>query len=267
MSYKFKDIVNAYKKIGIAKGDNVLVKGDLRYLGNFNDLKFNYKITEAHFRALSEIIDLKKGTIIVSTASESLCNSSVPFDIVKTKSERGSFSEYVRKLRESRRSFHPFNSHTSIGKFSKFICSNNSKNSFGADTPKDRMLKCNTKYITIGLPPRLTCSFIHHAEMLMGVPYRYTKEFLHPIKTQNGTKKKYFYMYVCYKNLNLNRNLNINLFKFLKKQKLNIRSVKIGEGKVYSYDCNKFVNLSCLYLRQNIYGWLTKPPKKRPYAK
>ena len=41
MSYKFKDIVNAYKKIGIAKGDNVLVKGDLRYLGNFNDLKFN----------------------------------------------------------------------------------------------------------------------------------------------------------------------------------------------------------------------------------
>ena len=85
MSYKFKDIVNAYKKIGIAKGDNVLVKGDLRYLGNFNDLKFNYKITEAHFRALSEIIDLKKGTIIVSTASESLCNSSVPFDIVKTK--------------------------------------------------------------------------------------------------------------------------------------------------------------------------------------
>jgi aminoglycoside 3-N-acetyltransferase len=267
MSYKFKDIINAYKKIGIKKGDNVLVKGDLRYLGNLNDKKYNYEITEAHFKALSQIIDLKKGTIIVSTASESLCNSSVPFDIFKTKSERGSFSEYVRNLRGSHRSFHPFNSHTSIGKFSKFICSNNSKNSFGADTPKDRMLKCNTKYVTIGLQPRLTCSFIHHAEMMIGVPYRYTKEFFHPIKTQNGTKKIFFYMYVCYKNLNLNRNLNVNLFKFLKKKKLNIRSIKLGEGKVYSYDCNKFVNLSCLYLRQNIYGWLTSPPKKRPYAK
>jgi len=267
MSYKFKDIVNSYKKIGIVKGDNVLVKGDLRYLGNLDDGKLNTNIAEAHFRALSQIIDLKKGTIIVSTASESLCNTNMPFDINKTKSERGSLSEFVRKIRGSRRSFHPFNSHTSIGKYSKFICSNNSKNSFGADTPKDRMLKRNTKYVTIGLPPRLTCSFIHHAEMLMGVPYRYTKEFLHPIKTKNGIKREYFYMYVCYRNLDLKRNLNDNLFKFLKKQKLKIKSSKIGEGKVFSYDCNEFVNLSCLYLRKNIYGWLSNPPKKRPYAK
>ncbi len=267
MSYEFKNIIDTYKRIGIKKGDNVLVKGDLRYLGSFKSNKTKQKITEAHYEALSEIIDLKKGTIIVSTASESLCNTNMPFDIDQTKSERGSFSEFVRKLKGSKRSLHPFNSHTSIGKYSKYICSNNSRNSFGADTPKDRMLNLNTKYVIIGLPPRLTCSYIHHAEMLMGVPYRYTKEFFHPIKTKNKIKKEYFYMYVCYRNLNLKRNLNINLFKFLIKNKLKIKSSKLGEGKVYSYDCKKFVELSCSYLKKNIYGWLNNPPKKRPYAK
>jgi len=267
MSYKFKDIVGSYKRIGIKKGDNVLIKGDLRYLGNYKNDNTKIEITEAHFKALSKIIDLKKGTITVSTASESICNTNTPFDINKTKSERGSFSEFVRNLKGSKRSFHPFNSHTSIGKYSKFICSNNSRNSFGANTPKDRMLKLNTKYLIIGLPPRLTCSYIHHAEMLMGVPYRYTKEFLHPIKTNSIVKKEYFYMYVCYQNLNLKRNLNVNLFNFLKKNKLKIKSSRLGEGKVFSYDCNEFVNLSCLYLRKNIYGWLNNPPKKRPYAK
>ena len=113
----------------------------------------------------------------------------------------------------------------------------------------------------------MTCSYIHHAEMLCGVPYRYTKEFLHPIKTSKGIKNKLFYMFVCYKNTDLERNININLFKFMRKQGLKIRTAKLGGGKIYSYDCNKFVDLACLYLKENIYGWLTKAPRKRPYAK
>ena len=64
MSYEFKNIIDTYKRIGIKKGDNVLVKGDLRYLGSFKSNKTKQKITEAHYKALSEIIDLKKGTII-----------------------------------------------------------------------------------------------------------------------------------------------------------------------------------------------------------
>ena len=264
MSYNFEQLLYAFKKIGVKKGDNILVKGDLRYLGKFTD---NQKIAQSHFEALSKIIDLKKGTIIVSTASESLCNTNIPFDINNTKSERGAFSEFIRKQKKSIRSMHPFNSHCSIGKFSKYICLNNSKNSFGAESPKDRMLKINTKYLSVGLPPRLTCSFIHHAEMLMGVPYRYTKEFYHPIKRDKKIRKELFYMFVCYKNIDIKRNLNIKLFNYLKRKKLKINSSKLGEGKIYLYDCNDFVNKSKLYLKDNIYGWLDKSPNKRPYAK
>ena len=99
-------------------------------------------------------------------------------------------AEFVRKQKNSIRSMHPFNSHSSVGAHSKYICLDNSKNSFGAETPKDRMLKINTKYLSVGLPPRLTCSYIHHVELLMGVPYRYTKEFYHPIKRNKITKKE-----------------------------------------------------------------------------
>ena len=148
MSYNFEELLIAFRKVGIKKGDNILVKGDLRYLGKFTD---NQKIAQSHFEALSSIIDLKKGTIIVSTASESLCNTNIPFDIKNTKSERGAFSEFVRKQKNSIRSMHPFNSHSSVGAHSKYICLDNSKNSFGAETPKDRMLKINTKYLSVGL--------------------------------------------------------------------------------------------------------------------
>ena len=125
MGYNFKQIVKAYKKIGIKRGDNVLVKSDLRYLGNFYDKKIKSNLAEAHFLALSKIINLDKGTITVSTASESICNTKIPFDINKTKSERGSFSELIRGKRSSVRSFHPFNSHTSIGNKAEFICKRN----------------------------------------------------------------------------------------------------------------------------------------------
>ena len=74
-------------------------------------------------------------------------------------------------------------------------------------------------------------------------------------------------MFVCYRNADIKRNLNIKLFNYLRKKKLKINSTKLGEGKIYLYDCNDFVNKSKLYLRDNIYGWLDKIPKKRPYAK
>ena len=42
MSYNFEQLLDAFKKIGVKKGDNILVKGDLRYLGKFTD---NQKIS------------------------------------------------------------------------------------------------------------------------------------------------------------------------------------------------------------------------------
>ena len=61
MSYNFEELLIAFRKVGIKKGDNILVKGDLRYLGKFTD---NQKIAQSHFEALSSIIDLKKAQLL-----------------------------------------------------------------------------------------------------------------------------------------------------------------------------------------------------------
>ena len=81
-----KDIYRSLKKAGLKSGDNLLVKSDLRYLGEYHDQK---NLCKDLFSVISEIINLKKGTLFVSTASTRLCNTKKIFNLRSTKSERG----------------------------------------------------------------------------------------------------------------------------------------------------------------------------------
>jgi aminoglycoside 3-N-acetyltransferase len=248
--------------LGIREGDNLLIKTDFRYLGFYDG-----DLNQDFFDCLSEIINLEKGTIFVSTASDSLCNTNKVFDIEKTKSERGVFTNFVMKKEKSIRSLHPFLSYTGIGKHARYVCTNNSKHGYGPNSPKDRMLKINTKYLSVGLEPRWTCSYIHHVEMLIGVPYRYTKEFNVKIKIDKKTYEDYFYMFLCYLECEIERDRNLKLFEYLRKKNMKIQVSKIGQGQIHFYDCNSFVDNAINYLSNDIYGWLKKPPVNRPYQK
>ena len=244
----------------------MLVKTDLRLLGIYESFH-KYEILSAHFNALSYLIDLGVGTLIVSTASDSLCNTKIHFDPVNTPSERGILMEFIRKQKGTVRSYHPFMSYTAIGAKAVFICTNNSRHSFGLETPKDRMLKLDAMYLSVGLEPRMTCTYVHHVEMLTGVPYRYTKEFEHPvIQTGEQVKKEFFYMFILYKNIDIERNINKNLFRYYHKAGYPMKETSLGTGKVYGYKCVDFVQSTTHYLRENIYGWLSRPPTQRPFT-
>lgn len=262
--FEKKDIYRSLKKAGLKSGDNILVKSDLRYLGEYYSQQ---NLCKDLFSVISEIINLKKGTLFVSTASTALCNSNKIFNLNTTKSERGVFSNFVLELKKSIRSIHPFLSYTGIGKYAEYVCKKNTRHAYGPNSPKDRMLKVKTKYLSIGLPPQLTCSYIHHVEMMMGVPYRYTKEFKSRVKTKNKIRDELYYIYVNYLNSNLKRDLNKKLFKYCVKKGLKINQVNLGKGKIYIYDCNEFVNQSIEFLSKDIYGWCAKKPSNRPYQK
>ena len=262
--FKKDDIYKSLKKIGLKSGDNLLVKSDLRFLGKYEIQK---NLCKDLFNVISEIIDLKKGTLFVSTASTSLCNSNKVFDLKKTKSERGIFSNFILGLKNSIRSVHPYLSYSGIGKNAKIVCRNNTKHAYGPNSPKDKMLNIHTKYLSIGLPPQMTCSYIHHVEMLMGVPYRYTKEFKSKIKIHKKIKNDLYYMYVNYLNSNHKRDFNKKLFEFCEKSGLKIKSINLGDGKIYFYDCNQFVNKSIEFLSKDIYGWCAKKPSQKPFQK
>ena len=265
MAYNYKDIKKTYKRLGVESGKTVLLKTDLRYLGAYDHPERN-EVLYAHLNVLSDLLDLNKGTLVVSTASTSLCNSDRPFDLDKTPSEQGVLTEYIRQRTGSIRSFHPFMSYSAIGKHAKAICEDVSRHSYGPETPKARMLDLDTLYVSIGLHPRLTCTTIHHIELIMGAPYRYTKEFLHPVVRNGKIRCECFYLYVWYKECNLKKNRNIKIFNNFRQSGDEIKEEMLGRGKVYSYSMNDFYKRTTKLLSKDIYAWLDRIPENKPYC-
>lgn len=265
--YTYAELIEAYRKIGISSGKTVLLKTDLRFLGPY-EANGREETLKAHFNALADLVDLGKGTLVVQTHSTNICNTNTPYDIANTPSMRGALTEFIRTQQGAVRSWHPFMSHTAIGNDADYICNNVSRHHYGFETPKSRMLDKDTICVSIGLEPRKTCSYVHYMEMAMGVPYRYTKEFVHPIvKADGAVEEELFYMFVWYRGIDLIRDENRKLMQYCHKSGLSINEAKIGRGKVYSYSCNEFCSHVQKFLCDDIYGWTSTPPQTRPYRK
>lgn len=266
MDYNFLDIKEAYKKLGIGAEKIVLLKTNLATLGRYESSEKN-KILMAHYDAIVELMDFSQSTLVVSTATTSLCNTNIPFNPKKTPSEMGMLTEYIRTRKESIRSFHPFDSWAAIGKDAKFICEDISRHAFGPETPKDRMINLGTTCVSLGANPRFTCSVVHHVEFMMGVPYRYVKEFEHPVIRNNNTTIEPFYLYVWYRQSDIKRNLNVKIFEEFKKDGNIIKKASLGRGTIFSYNLTDFYHSAVKAFKNDIYIWLNEAPIFRPYQK
>ena len=121
-----------------------------------------------------------EGTVFSPSASMNLCNTDIPFDIDLTPSHQmGAFAEYIRQASSSVRTFHPFWSISGLGKYAE-ILRNVSRHSYGVGSPWSKFLDLDLLQINIGIHPSKAVTLIHHIEVVTGVPYRYTKEFMNP---------------------------------------------------------------------------------------
>lgn len=267
MDYGFEELKKAYRDLGVTKGRVVLIKSDLRLLGGYGPMTQRSAPLHAHYDILAELVNLDEGTLVVPTVTTYLCNTDTPFDPVMSRSQTGVLSEFIRTRPESVRSHHAFVSYSAVGRQAEEICLNVSRHSFGPASPKDRLIERNALCISIGLEPRWTCSTIHHVEMVMGVPYRYTKEFVHPVVYPEGMRREPFYMPVWYRSLNLKRNRNVKIFKHFFSMGYSVAEAAIGRGRIYSYSILDFYKAAVDYLRTDIYGWLDEPPPEnmRPF--
>ncbi len=264
MKYNYRDIKNTYKEIGISKGMTVSLKTDLRFLGPYDSNSQN-DLLEAHFNAISDLIDLSVGTIVVSTATFSLCNTDNVFDILNTPSEMGSLTEYVRTRPGSVRSLHPFASYAAIGKNANYICENTGRHSIGPNSPKARLLELDAQYLSIGLPPSRVTMVIHHIEKLMGVPYRYVKEFIHPVLRNGVVIYEPFYLYVRYLECDAEMDLDNKVYPYFYSEGFNTKEKKLGRGRVYSYSMNDFYLSTVKLMTEDIYACLENEPIIKPY--
>jgi aminoglycoside 3-N-acetyltransferase len=269
-NYNYNDIKEAYEKIGVTKGMTISLKTDLRFLGPYSSNLQN-DLLEAHFNILADLVDLSKGTIVVTTACTSLCNTNTIFDIKKTPSEMGSLTEYIRNQSGAIRSFHPFNSYTAIGKHADYICTNNSRHCYGNNTPTARLLELDGTQLSIGLHPIETTSISDHVEMVMGVPYRYVKEFIHPVIREDKVVYEPFYMNLRYLELldkgEAVKSLSTKVFPNFYKFGHRVQEESLGRGKIYLFSMNEFFSSTIQLFTNDLYACLTSEPSIKPYQK
>ena len=163
---KINDISRLFADLGLNKGDIVLIHSNVASLGKVE------KGLEGIFFAVREIIG-NEGTLVVPTFTFSFCRGKV-FDVKKSKSENGVFTEYVRKLPGTVRSPHGITSFAAIGQEAIPMMSMSDKTSYGPGSIPGNLRNAGCKVLQIGVP---VISHTHYVERLVGVEYRYDKEF------------------------------------------------------------------------------------------
>lgn len=157
-------LVQDLKKIGIKKGDSILVHCSLSKIG--------YVIggAETIVSSLFEVIG-EDGTLLFPTFPASARNKDYLeehpfFDIKNTPSQMGSVTEYFRKLDGVKRSFHPTDSVAAKGPLAEFYTNSH----FGQPTPYNvnspfrKLCAKNGKILMLGTTLNGACTNLHTLE-------------------------------------------------------------------------------------------------------
>lgn len=254
--YSSKQIKESLNKLDIKKNDIVYVSGNLVSFGK-PEMKNLKNLPKVFFNEIYRLVG-KEGTIMFPSHSFDLVNTNKIFDINKTKSISGSFSNYIIENKKFYRQLHPYASIAGVGKYAKYICNYKGNDVYGLNCPFEKLVKLRSKFISLGMKINKNCTQVHFLEKEFKVKYRFEKNFYHRILLNNKIVKKKFSMFVLKnKYLNIKRdenNLIINYF--LKNYK--IKKKKLGNSWIYSYDIKKFYSITKKLFKKNKNAWLGK---------
>lgn len=252
IKYNTKTFSEIFNKLGVSKGDVILIHNSLLTFG----LPMDCKITETPkqiYNQLKKIVG-KEGTISVPTFNFDFCKGII-FDRQKTPSKNmGVFSEFVRNISETKRSTHPMQSISTIGKYSDYIIENDTKSAFSTDGSFDRLRKLDGKIMLLGADFN-TSSIIHLIEEKYNVPYRYWKTFSGNYVDKGILQNKSYNMFVR----SLETNAILKMYKVeeeLIKQK-KIEEIKVGGGYIKLFKIKDFINIAENYIKQNPYFFVS----------
>jgi aminoglycoside 3-N-acetyltransferase len=240
---EFKNEVSeVFLKAGLYNIKNIYLTSNLSKMSQYR-IKKEQKLNII----LNEVKNImgKDGTIFSPAASMNLCNKEEVFDLKKTSSHQmGPLAEHIRK-RSAVRSLHPYWSVCAIGKNARLL-KNTSKHAYGVGSPWSILLDLDATQINIGINPERAVTLIHHIETIVGVPYRYNKEFTHKIKINGKIYNEKFYLSTRFKNVKIikKNKLNKHYFQELKKNK-KIKYYKSKNGlEVWSFKMRDFYNVA-----------------------
>lgn len=219
------DFIEAFKNIGLNRGDHVFVQSSIATFGKIqNPLE---TIKNSFLSVISET-----GTLAVPTFTYRNKN----FELEKSKSESGDFSEYIRLLPDALRSIHPFHSVAAIGKHSKIIADTVSKSSFSRDSVFGKMYDLDFKLCLLGTTLK-DCSFFHYIEEHANVPYRFFKKITSTVTVKGSTRDFSIDYFARFREPFIKADLHTAGEKLL--SKIDGQKVFVGKGPVYLVSARK----------------------------
>ena len=186
MHVKNRDFIEKLSNIGVKDGDIIYIHSQLFGIGMVEGARNSEELCQNVLQNFLELVG-HKGTLVVPTFTTKIARTGQPFYSDSSVCDTGTFSEFVRKQKNSIRSLHPINSVTALGPLSHEICENVAATNYGYETPFHRMLKLNAKAVNVGFANRFSNSWHHHAETSLNLPYLYNK--LLDIEVWQGEKK------------------------------------------------------------------------------
>lgn len=254
--YSKKDLVNAFKKIGLKKNDTVICHSNVFKFGLPKGGLTKKNIYKTIFKAFLEVIS-PSGTLIIPTFTYSFSRGETYYPL-KSKNVCGLFSEQFQNQKNIKNYLNPNQSFSVYGKQKNFFCLNPSLNSYDENSMWARLLKKNSKICNLNLNAGST--FIHYCERKIGINYRFDKTFKGLIKDRNINKKYISTLFV--RKLNNKKNLpQFEIFTNIAKKKNFYKISKVGRGFVGLISCKDTYNLIKNEIKKNPF-FLTERDKR-----
>ena len=228
-------------------------------MAKFGLIEGNSKI-ESYDIYYEELISRNKEiTIVFPTATLNLANNDIIFDIANTPSYlMGSFSEYLRRKKDSLRSLHALWSVSAIGPNSRFLLSNLTNNPYDESSVFAKILNDpNAFFLSLGQHPRFMLSIVHHIEYISNVNYRFNKQFKKKYIGYDGNiNEKNFELFVLKKEyIKLKRTKNNLIFKNYE-MKGQLNKYNMNQSEVYLFNLREFYDITKdLFKKQHDCYW------------
>jgi aminoglycoside 3-N-acetyltransferase len=245
-----------YKKLSkyIKKGDIVYLESDLTA---FNKIFYNSKtkdeFIEFFFKLFTKLIG-NSGNLIVPTFSYSWGDDQKQkiFDVKKTISKTGIFSEYLLTKKKSIRTKDPMFSFAIYGKNKKFF-SKVGQNTFGEKSLYEKLYKKNAKLVSFGLN-KFDPTFVHYVEQyfhdnINKIHYRYLKKISGTIKENKKKYKDTYYTFLRKKNINKTYQEK-HIKRVLLKDNI-LKSIKLLDADIYIVDTLNFFEYGIKGMKKN----------------
>ena len=193
MKDKKKVIEKIYRELGIRKGDVIFIHANMLPFGLV--AKDKEEFIRTFLDPLRKVIG-NSGTIACLAYTFSYGLTGKPYDHEKSPSEAGMFTEYIRTMKGTLRSFHPLVSVVANGPKARYITQNVPRSAFGWGSPFTKLHTLKGKCLYLGMRCRTSCTFLHYVGQMYGVSYSYNKAYFHPVYKGGKLQKGPFLAFV-----------------------------------------------------------------------